>query len=220
MDIGRLSKRIDALIKLGEEVLGTGDQNDRVEIISFFKFRSASASFILNLFCETHPYYRDFLDKVKVPRGYETQKGIGILYAINDEICDGWLESTRGLISADIFGDFIEMAEHLLAEGYKDPAAVIIGSSLEQHLKNLCLANNIEVMIERNEKVIPKKADQINSDLVKGGVYSKLDQKSVTFWLGIRNNAAHGQFDQYNEDQVKIMLSGVLEFINRTTIEL
>jgi hypothetical protein len=30
----------------------------------------------------------------------------------------------KGLITAEVFADFIEMAEHLLETGYKDPAAV------------------------------------------------------------------------------------------------
>jgi len=143
-----------------------------------------------------------------------------MLKAAKTEIEQGWLISAKGLISSDIFGDFLEMADHLLEEGYKDPAAVIVGSALEQHLKGLCQANGVETTVERNGKIVPKKADVINSDLVKEGVYTKLDQKSVTFWLDIRNNAAHGNFEAYNSDQVRLLLSGVSEFMGRTSDEL
>lgn len=217
----QLKSRVDELINMGSEVLKTEytqNHRQRVELIIFYKFRSASISFILKLFGNNHPYFNDFSEKVGEAMPLSTKRGIGMLHAIKGEIEQGWLTSAKGLISADIFGDFIEMAEHLLGEGYKDPAAVLVGSALEQHLKNLCSANNIEISIERNNKVIPKKADVINADLVKGGVYSKLDQKSVTFWLGIRNNAAHGQFNEYNADQVKFMLSAVSEFMGRTSV--
>lgn len=217
----QLNNRIDELINMGSETIATErtvNHRKHVDLITFYKFRSASISFVLKLFGDKHPYYTDFAEKVGDAMPSTTKRAIGMLHAIKGEIEQGWLTSTRGLISADIFGDFIEMAEHLLDEGYKDPAAVLIGSALEQHLKNLCAANEIEISIERNDKVIPKKADVINADLVKGDVYSKLDQKSVTFWLGIRNNAAHGKFEEYNAEQVKFMLSAVSEFMGRTAV--
>lgn len=61
----------------------------------------------------------------------------------------------------------------------------------------------------------PKKADALNSELVKAGAYGALDQKIVTGWLGLRNNAAHGQYDAYCADQVKIMIVGIQEFMAR-----
>ncbi|PMG03949.1 hypothetical protein BCV02_01315 [Vibrio breoganii] len=216
----KLVCRVDELIKLGEEVLTTESEGfngaKRVDLIRFYKFRSATISFVLKLFGHSHPYFVDFSEKVKDASPLSCKRGIGMLHAVKSEIEQGWLTSTKGLISADIFGDFLEMAEHLLQEGYKDPAAVLIGSALEQHLKNLCVANDIDLAIERGEKLIPKKADVINADLVKSTVYSKLDQKSVTFWLGIRNNAAHGDFEAYNKEQVEFMLSAVSEFMGRT----
>jgi hypothetical protein len=216
----KLIERVDELIQMGADVLATERTtkmgSSAVDLVSFYKFRSASISFVLKLFGNNHPYFKDFSEKVGDAMPSTAKRGIGMLHAIKGEILQGWLTSTRGLISADIFGDFLEMAEHLLQEGYKDPAAVLIGSALEQHLKNLCCSHNIELTIERGEKVIAKKADVINADLVKGNVYSKLDQKSVTFWLGIRNNAAHGDFTAYNKEQVEFMLSAVSEFMGRT----
>lgn len=223
MNTEKLLSRVDELIDMGNEVLstetsGTGGRR-YVELVEFYKFRSASISFVLKIFGSSHPYYLDFSEKVSDAMPATTKRGIGMLQAVRGEIEQGWLLTAKGLISADIFGDFLEMSDHLLEEGYKDPAAVLVGSALEQHLKNLCEANGIDTSIERSGKTHPKKADVINSDLVKGSVYTKLDQKSVTFWLGIRNNAAHGHFEEYNSEQVKMMLSGVSEFMGRTSDE-
>ena len=50
---------------------------------------------------------------------------------------------------------------------------------------------------------------------MKNQIYSKLDQKSVTAWLDLRNNAAHGHYDKYEAVQVELMISGVRDFIAR-----
>lgn len=46
-------------------------------------------------------------------------------------------------------------------------------------------------------------------------VYSAIDQKQVTAWLGLRNEAAHGHYDQYTTQQVEQLLSGVISFVAR-----
>lgn len=221
MNTEGLTQRVDELIELGNAALVTGKPNalggENLDLEPFYKFRTASISFILKLYGESHPYLSEFSEHAKNSQPSCAKRGIGILSAIKDEIENGWLNTTRGLISADIFGDFIEMAEHLLEENYKDPAAVLAGSALEQHLKNLAISNSVETTYEYKGKQAPKKADVLNADLVKAGVYSKIDQKSITSWLGIRNDAAHGKFDEYNKEQVEFMLVAVSEFMGRVS---
>ncbi|MDF1530025.1 MAG: hypothetical protein P1R74_12965 [Sedimenticola sp.] len=222
MDKETLIRRIEGLTDLGTEALltkyTTSMNSERLELTSFYKFRSASMSFILKLFGKSHPYYKEFMAHTKNAHPSSAYRGIGMLSAIQDEVELGWLNSTRSLISADIFGDFLEMAEHLLEEKYKDPAAVLAGSALEQHLKNLALSNGVKTTYDHNGKEAPKKADVLNADLVKAGVYTKTDQKSITSWLDIRNNAAHGKFAEYNDEQVKFMLMAISEFMGRVSV--
>jgi hypothetical protein len=115
------------------------------------------------------------------------------------------------LIHAETFANFVEMAEYLLSEGYKDPAAVIIGSVLEEHLRQLCIKNGLATEVAGKAK----KADQLNSDLAGKSIYSKLDQKSITSWLDLRNKAAHGKYGEYTKDQVALLLLGVQNFLTR-----
>lgn len=110
------------------------------------------------------------------------------------------------------------MAEHLLTNDYKDAAAVITGSVLEEHLRQLCIKNAIEIEFEQNGEIKSKKADRMNSDLSKADFYNKLDHKSVTTWLDLRNKAAHGKYDVYNKDQVALMLQGITEFMSRVPV--
>ena len=103
------------------------------------------------------------------------------------------------------------MAEHLLDRGYKDPAVVLAGGVLEQHLRRLCQHRSIPIDVDGK----PKSADLLNSELCKAGVYDKMDQKSVTSWQELRNRAAHGDYLSYEAERVKLLILGVRDFTRR-----
>jgi hypothetical protein len=147
--------------------------------------------------------------------GYVCSKIIGVVDSLRADISAGFMKSYIELIHGELFSDFLEMAKHLLSEGYKDPAAVIAGSALESHLRNLCDKNYIESTIEKDGKFINKKADTLNAELSKIDVYSKLDQKNITAWLDLRNKAAHGQYGEYSIEQVSLLIDGISNFITR-----
>jgi hypothetical protein len=219
MRVEDLNRRVDELINFAGEVLKTKQTSDYISYVSseqFSEFRSASLSFLNNTFGTNHPFYTEFNKHAEEANPYDTEEGRGILKAAKQEIEGGWLLSVKGLISAEIFSDFLEMAEYLLKEGYKDPAAVMIGSVLEEHLRQLCFRNSIPIEIIKDGKTNPKKADLINSELASVNVYNKLDQKSITSWLDLRNKAAHGKYLEYTKEQVEIMYQGVTNFISRT----
>ncbi len=97
------------------------------------------------------PYFK----KTYTPDGkyvVPAQNLVGILQALKTDIEEGYLWKMSELISADIFSDFLEMAQYLLSEGYKDPSAVLIGGVLEEHLRKLCIKNNIPIEIEKDGK--------------------------------------------------------------------
>ena len=221
MKLQDITKRVDELIDLGQKALHS-EQNDNgyryLEESIFKEFRTASLSFILNIFGTEHPYYIDFDKDVNDAFRGLTDRGIGILKAIKSEIVGGWLVNFKGLVSAEIFSDFLEMAEYLLSENYKDASAVMIGSVLEEHLRQLCLINGIAVSYEKDGKMVAKKADKLNSELASANVYNKLDQKNITTQLDIRNKAAHGLYNEYTEAQVKLMFQSVVDIMSRNSI--
>lgn len=128
--------------------------------------------------------------------GHRAMQLVGVVDSLRSDVVAGYLQSQRELIHGELFGDFLEMAQHLLDEGYKDPAAVVAGSSLEAHLRQLCQKAGVELDHSAGDDFVPKKADRLNSELAKVGAYSKLDQKNVTAWLDLRNKAAHGHYDE------------------------
>ena len=54
--------------------------------------------------------------------------------------------------------------------------------------------------------------------LTKKQVYNKLDQKNVTAWLDLRNEAAHGKYQEYTKEQVSLMLRSLSDFMVRITL--
>jgi hypothetical protein len=143
---------------------------------------------------------------------YETAKLnalIGALLALRQEYELGYLQSFEELVHADMFASFWDMADHLHSQGYKDAAAVLAGSVLEQHLR--ALSAKCQIAADAGGKY--KKADTLNAELASQGVYNKLDQKNVTSWLGLRNDAAHGNYDNYAAQQVRLMMDAVRDFV-------
>lgn len=221
MKTSDLTNRINELIAKAKIVASTTHARrglERVDFEQFAELRASALSFIKMTFGGSHPFYKDFDEKVKDPFSSQTKYAVGILKSAEDEIKNGWIFRLKNLVSSEIFSDFLEMAEYLLAEGYKDAAAVIIGSTLEEHLRQLCKKNLINIEYKKDGKSIPKKADILNAELAKAEIYNKTEMKGVTGHLGLRNDAAHGNYDQYNKEQVQLMCQAVLDFMNRNSI--
>ena len=214
----RLLERVDALIGLGQKGLTNlqqGAYGAVVDAALFTQLRSSALSFIETVYGRNHSYYQEFSHKVADSSDYYVKYGVGILTGIREEIAGGWLITLRGLIAAEFFADFLEMAEHLVGQGYKDPAAVLAGGVLEEHLRQLAAAKGIATVDLKDRREVPRKADTLNAELAKADAYSKLDQKSVTSWLDLRNKAAHGKYADFTQEQVAILITAVRDFVTR-----
>lgn len=148
--------------------------------------------------------YREYADHLKV------RCLLGVLRALAEDVRLGWMSSVEELLHADTFSDFLEMASELNEKGYKDGAAVIAGSVLEAHIRQLCHRQAIDTELANGA---PKKADVMNADLARAEVYSKNQQKQITAWLGIRNSAAHGKYEEYQASDVTSLILMIRSFI-------
>lgn len=111
----------------------------------------------------------------------------------------------------------LEKAEQFLnIHNEKQAAVIYVGTALEQHLRDLCVNNGIEIMqTHKDGNQSNKKADRLNGDLFKEGVYLPVYQKSITAWLDIRNTGAHANDEDYTKSQVKQMIVGVRELFDK-----
>lgn len=225
MNTAALITRVDELLAQGNDVLKTRHtvgpgpySSEHVREAELAAFRSAGLSFLQRVYDIKHPHFREFEQRVKATTPSDTECGIAILQAVRAELAGGWLFTVKGLVAAEVFADFLEMAEHLLEQSYKDPAAVMAGSVLEEHLRQLCAKHAIPLTERRGNDDVPKKPDRLNADLAGADVYNKLEQKQITAWLDLRNKAAHGDYGSYTDDHVRQFLAGLISFTNRVPL--
>ncbi|KUO18441.1 hypothetical protein AQJ91_25560 [Streptomyces dysideae] len=84
------------------------------------------------------------------------------------------------------------------------------GTTLEVHVRALCVKHSVDIALPNGS---PKKADTMNADLKKAGVYDGLRQKQITAWMDLRNKAAHGDYAEYDKAQVRLFIDGVRDFM-------
>jgi hypothetical protein len=178
------------------------------------KLRTLVRSAVLRIAGPASEYAKELvsiMEKNKHGIHYSVGPMVGVVEALCSDLEAGYLDSLSALLHGEVFADLLDMATHLLEEGYKDPAAVVTGAAIETHLRRLAESRGMSTEIEGR----PKKTDLLNAELTKRGVYSRLDQKNITAWLDLRNRAAHGKFDEYSREQVVILLASVRDFMAR-----
>ena len=158
--------------------------------------------------------YRDALRRISDQQDHADRRAVfmlGVVKGLRADYAAGYLRNLEELVHADLFADFLEMAKELLDKGFKDPAAVLAGSVLESHIRQLAEKAGVS---SSNAQSGPRKAEAINADLGKE-VYGSGEQKSVTAWLDLRNDAAHGTYENYDHRQVALLIESVRAFLGR-----
>lgn len=115
-------------------------------------------------------------------------------------------------VQIDVVTDFLEQADKLLDAKDVHPAAacVLIGASLEEFLRNWIEESSFS--IGSNKPSI----DTYSKILRERELLTKQDMKDITSWSGLRNHAAHGEWDEVNDkNRVSLMLEGVNLFIRK-----
>ncbi|MCZ8020415.1 MAG: hypothetical protein O9302_08790 [Cyclobacteriaceae bacterium] len=212
-------KQLDDVIDDFEHIksISIYDDFSDMEKEEIMKATSKAKSAVERITGDKSEYYKDIdivITKTFHHPGEKLRHIMGTVYALRSNLQNDYLKSLSQIVESEVFSDYLEMADYLLKEGYKDASAVIIGSALETHLKKLCIANSISIDYKNPKGIMaPKKADVLNAELAKAKIYSGLNQKQITAWLAIRNSAAHGNYNDYNENESKLMLQGVRHFI-------
>lgn len=142
--------------------------------------------------------------------------GISFLKAVCKDFEEDYFESLEAQIDADISSDYLYQAEQLLAQGRSKnnsyiPAAVLSGAVLEHGLRSIAGRLQPPEPIETNGKSLM--LGGLIEALKKREVYNELMAKQLRSWADIRNAAAHGNFDDFDEYQVKAMVAGVSGFL-------
>jgi hypothetical protein len=143
--------------------------------------------------------------------GYAILDFGGILQAMKADFEAGYVQTFEELVHSAVFEDFLEMASELLTKGYKDPAAVIAGSVLEEHVRSLAGRSGLNLNVGKR----PKSVDELLIELVKAGRFSESQRKISAGWYGLRNEAAHGKYANVVAGDVGRMIDGIRDFMLR-----
>jgi hypothetical protein len=112
----------------------------------------------------------------------------------------------------DVVSDILGQAQAMLEDERYHPAAaaVLIGASVEEFLRNWVEAEGVSI---GNSK---PGLDAYCKALKTADLLSKQDVKDITAWAGVRNHAAHGEWAQASDrERVRLMLEGVNLFMRQ-----
>lgn len=210
----RLSKRFVELEEQAGRVASTHKtshtemfgRSDNVDADVFLEWRVKVKNLIVKVDGENSEHYKEFAKAEDSSWSGSLTKfnALKAVFLATKEDFDGvYLSSYKAIVQAEVFDTELEQAYELLKNGYYVAAAVIGGVVLETALRELC----------DRESIPHGKMDKMNADITKAGVYSKIVQKQITAFAGIRNSAAHGNPDQFTEDDVKNMIRDIEEFL-------
>jgi len=175
----RVLARLDQLIEKADQALATHTPPPpnvigfpTLDSEPFTEWQTQSLAFLVNLLGDGHVYVRTFRETVD--GGYQgaVKAGKGILIAVREDVAGGYLTRLKALVAAEVFSEFVEMGEHLLDAGYKDPAASLAGAVLENGLRQI--ANQHGTKLRAKEDL-----SSLSSKLAQAGVYNRLTQKKV-----------------------------------------
>ncbi|CAH0354820.1 hypothetical protein [Aquabacterium sp. CECT 9606] len=112
----------------------------------------------------------------------------------------------------DVVSDFLEQAHNLLRSKAVHPAAaiVLIGATLEEFLRTWIESSALSLG-QRKPSI-----DSYGQVLLAEELITKQDMKDIIAWGGLRNHAAHGEWEEVSDrTRASIMLDGVNLFLRK-----
>ncbi len=134
----------------------------------------------------------------------------GFIRYVENDLLEGI--SIERQAQVDVVSDFLEQASTLLSSKGVHPAAltVIIGAALEEFLRTWVEEEDISLQGRKPS------LDSYAKSLRESELISKQDLKDITSWGGLRNHAAHGEWDEVDDKKrVSLMLEGVNLFMRK-----
>lgn len=125
---------------------------------------------------------------------------------------ESWAEALPFEVQAriDAATDLMEQVQQLLDDSKVHPAAPIVlaGAALEEFLRSRITAKGLS----------PSGKPGINTyatALQQAGDLTRQEVKNITSWAGLRNHAAHGEWDQISREEARILVAGINLFLQQ-----
>ena len=131
----------------------------------------------------------------------------GLLDGANEDLENGFLLGQEFIIANEVFDSVLEEAKFFIFEQKnKDIGAILLRIVLEDAIKRIAKKEDLEI---ENKKV-----SVLNDELKTNGCFIQTIWRQNQAWLDIGNDAAHGNFDNYNLNQVKTFYQGLVNFLS------
>jgi hypothetical protein len=220
-----IQKRFVSLISEGPSLLATmvsegRDEYGREYATSHGPFETYRTK-VLNLiaYLGRSPQLTGFADEIRKMDSTPSQMDrlFGLVRGLSDDYHEGFLDSILRRAEAEVAADYLGQAEQLLVEGQSGkfdhvPAAVLLGAVLEKALRTLCGRQSPPLpLVDPSGR--PKMINGLIDDLKKADALHELKAKQLRLWAGIRNAAAHGDFDAFKKADVEAMRLGIQSFL-------
>ncbi len=204
MDMPQLITQIDRLLQRATP--SPGIVGVHAEACEFFRtYARPKSEFLANL---------KALNPRAVSEEYASENVTAVLRTFRAYVEEGLHSeiSPERRAQLDVVSDILEQAHQLLETKGIHPAApaVIIGAALEEFLRTWM--ETAELSLGGRKPALDNYAIVLrDNDLI-----TKQDYKDITAWGGLRNHAAHGEWDEVKDkSRVALMLEGVNLFMRR-----
>ena len=203
----------DDVIKLAEKLIQISNTIGEKDYVKFKRIYARVSDFLVKFAGAKSPFLTA-ISSMPTDKARAGQYLSEILRSFIDHLDDGLVGglSPRRLAEIDVTSDFLDQAQGLLRSNKVHPAAptILIGASLEEFLRN---------WVEDKELSLgPKKPslDSYATTLRAEELITKQDMKDIASWGGMRNHAAHGEWEELGGTaRVKLMLEGVNLFMRK-----
>ncbi|TRZ79988.1 site-specific DNA-methyltransferase [bacterium] len=115
-----------------------------------------------------------------------------------------------------IFTLFEKAKKQVFEEEDKDDGAKNLRIVLEKILQKIAQMNRIEIYNDKQKEI---KISKINDTLKQEKIISQTEWEEIRTYLTIGNKASHGEFDEYNLDQIKNFIKVLQSLINKFNIQ-
>lgn len=212
----RITERLERLIEKGNKSLQTfcdrqGEMGYTYDEGLYSEWSNQALVCLIQVFGDNHAYVEGFKSKTIDDSWIypsDVEGGLGILRAAQEDYKEGYLDDIKNLVAAEFITDLLDQAEHLVEAEYFAAAASLGGAVLENGLRHL--ANSNKIAVNHRDSL-----SSLNRKLADNRIYNRIYKQKIEVWTSVRNKAAHGEFDEFNDSDVGDLVEGVREFFDK-----
>lgn len=205
----------DEIIRHAHSLIEDSKSIGRDDGAKFKGLKARTCEFLINISGSKNTFLAQ-IEKLSGSPGYGASVVSEVLKAFITHLEAGLMQgmSPKRQAELDVVSDLLEQANVLLENNKVHPAApaVLIGATLEEFLRTWLEDKDISI---GNKK---PGLDSYSKTLRENELISKQDIKDITAWAGIRNHAAHGEWDKIGDKaRIRLMLDGINLFMRKYT---